>query len=90
MSEGREDRVRKTDQFVSRMIELWPVWGLLVTMVVGGITFWNRFNQLWSDQQSWKATSEDRREKNRAEFEEIHIQLAEQGKDIEWLKKDRK
>jgi len=61
----REEHVRKTDQIVSRIVELWPIWGLLATGLVAGINFWNTVNNLANDQKSWKQTTEQRREATR-------------------------
>lgn len=85
----REDHVRKTDQFLSKMIELWPVWALLATGTVTGINFYNRVNDLVADQKAWKATTEDRRSRSREDDAKRDDRLTRLEKDVEWIKATR-
>lgn len=82
----REEKVRKTDQFISKIIELWPVWGLLAAGTVSSITFWNKVNDLWSEQKAWKGNIEQRREVARNEDAKRDDRLTRLEKDVEWLK----
>ena len=72
---GRETRVRKADQVISRLIELWPIWGLLATGLVAGIRFYSTVNDLAADQKAWRASAEQRRERTRQEMEEIRQRI---------------
>jgi hypothetical protein len=76
LNDGREDRVRKTDQIISRALELWPLW---LTLLGGGVTainFYNKVNDLIADQKAWKQSAETRRESMRKEIETINTRLA--------------
>lgn len=73
--DDREDRVRKTDQIVSRAIELWPLWLTLAGGVVTAVNFYQNVKDLSEKQKSWQATSDARRDANRKEFEDINTRL---------------
>lgn len=74
--EEREDKVRKSDQIISRVVEMWPIWALLASGVVAGINFYTTVNSLAADQKAWKVSSEARREKTRDEMEAIRTRLS--------------
>lgn len=75
MSEFREDRVRKTDQIISRAIELWPLWLALAGGVVTTVNFYQTVKDLSTKQKNWEVNSEARRENNRKEIEQINTRL---------------
>lgn len=86
----REVHVRKTDQIISRLMELWPIWMLLAGGLVTAINFYNTVNNLANDEKSWKQTIEARRDANRKEEEAIEIRLTKLETDLDWIKKDKK
>jgi len=75
MNEEREDKVRRTDQIVSKMIELWPIWALLASGVVGGLKLKWMADDLRNDVDS--IIAKDVPEEHR---------MTAMEKDIEWLK----
>lgn len=72
----REDRVRKTDQIISRAIELWPLWITLAGGIVTAVNFYETVKDLAAKQKNWEVNSEARRDANRKEFEQINTRLA--------------
>lgn len=86
----REDNVRKTDQFITKVIELWPVWALLATGTVTGINFYNKVNDLVNDQRAWKGTTEQRRAESQKDIESLRTRIAVLETDVGWLKRSMK
>lgn len=75
MFKTREDNVRRTDEIISRVIALWPLWAMLAGGIVTAINFYNTVKGIADDQKAWKATLDARREANRQEMEKIRERL---------------
>ena len=89
MSDGREQIVRKSDQIVTRFIELWPLWLTLAGGVVTAVNFYNTVKNLADDQKTWKAVSDQRRDANRQEFESLRTRMTILENDVSWIKKGK-
>lgn len=89
MTDGREEKVRKTDQLISRAIELWPLWLALLGGAVTAINFYNKVNDLVNDQKAWKGTTDQRRAETLKEMSDLKIRVSVAENDISWLKRGK-
>ena len=71
----RGSNIRRTDEIISRFIALWPLWSMLAVGTVTAVNFYQKVNDLVADQKAMKARSDERRDRNREEFEEIRTRL---------------
>lgn len=76
----------RAPRFTDRLIELWPLWLALSGGAVACVKFYFTVADISQDQQTWKASSEQRRESTHRELDEIRIRITKIEDDISWMK----
>lgn len=84
----REAKIRKTDEIVSKAISLWPLWMALAGGAVTAVNFYQKVNDIIRKQENFEAQSDQRKDKNSLEKEDIRNRLTKVEADISWIKHD--
>lgn len=82
----RVSKIRRTDEFVSKVIALWPLW---LTLAGGGVTavnFYQKVNEIIRKQDYLEAQADQRKDKNSAEKEDMRSRLTKLETDMVWVK----
>lgn len=82
-----QDEERRENRFFRRLIDLWPIGVVLLGGVAACFKFYYNVADLAESQKTFKATVDQRRDKNHDDMEAIRNRLTKNEIDIEWLKK---
>lgn len=81
---------RREGRILRKLIELWPLWLTVLGGIAACFKFYFTVTDLDAGQKKWQASSEQRREKNHDEMEDLRIRMTRLECDNEWIKRSLK
>lgn len=82
--EQNEDR--RQSQLFRKIVELWPLWLVLLSGIAASFKFYFTVTDLAEAQKKWQENSEARREKTHDTLDSLDNRIIRLEKDVEWLK----
>lgn len=83
------DEERREGRMLRKIIDLWPLWLVVLSGVAACFKFYFTVNDLAVGQARWQASSDQRRDKLRDDLESLRTRITVSEVNIEWIKKEK-